>query len=316
MNVEDITYFGEMMKITSIQRDISLKQGPIPEQKDTLSLTENNSAGVCKNYNRGYNAVNSGNLTEKSEVAAITFKGKVDTKRINNLFGYVKKGIQKTLEKNTMLPKVDGAAERTGSRLGNFLASLEDHNIMGSALMALIFAGIARPVTIMSMPLKEGKTKEDNIYASGHSVASGIMGFLASLVITAPLDEGIKMVKKAPRVFGVDTPQKLLDYKSELKKLGESAADAAKKIELKNSIDMLKKQRNVLDMVVKNIPDWFIAIPRSMITVALIPPILKYVFGIEKKPKAPAAENTLKIASGDINFIDKKTFQDFTGGLK
>jgi len=304
-----------MMKITSIQRDISLKQGPIPEQKDTLSLTKKNSAGVCKNYNRGYNAVYSGNLTEKSEVAAITFQGKVDNKRIKSLFGFAKKGIQNALEKGTTITKVDGNADRT--KLGKFLASLEDHNIIGSALMALIFAGVARPATIMAMPLKEGKTKEDNIYASGHSVASGIMGFLASLVITAPLDEGIKMVKKAPRVFGVDTTEKLLDAKIELKKLGESAADAARKVELNELINVLKKQRNTLEMVVKNIPDWFIAIPRSMITVALIPPILKYVFGIEKKPKAPViAENTTNMASSNINFMDKKTFQDFKGGLK
>ena len=32
-------------------------------------------------------------------------------------------------------------------------------------------------------------------------------------------------------------------------------------------------------------PDILIGIPRSIITIALIPPILKYVFGIEKKPK-------------------------------
>ena len=36
----------------------------------------------------------------------------------------------------------------------------------------------------------------------------------------------------------------------------------------------------------KNVPDWFIAIPRAALTIALIPPILKYVFGIEKKKSA------------------------------
>ena len=62
----------------------------------------------------------------------------------------------------------------------------------------------------------------------------------------------------------------------------------------------------------KNVTDWAIAIPRSILTIALIPPILKYVFGVQKKSKAapePTVQeqpkNTLKMVSRMDGFMNK-----------
>ena len=62
-------------------------------------------------------------------------------------------------------------------------------------------------------------------------------------------------------------------------------------------------------------PDVFVfGIVKAMLTVALIPPILKYVFGIEKKAKAPAApvqEPVQNVASPV-----KPDLSKFAGGVK
>ena len=71
------------------------------------------------------------------------------------------------------------------------------------------------------------------------------------------------------------------------------------------------KHRNSLDIFAKNIPDWIIAVPRSILTIALIPPILKYVFGVEKKKAAqPQKDNNMQ-PQMDMSMMDKPIFKDF-----
>ena len=60
--------------------------------------------------------------------------------------------------------------------------------------------------------------------------------------------------------------------------------------------------------IMQMLPDTLVlGIPKAMLTIALIPPILKYVFGMEKKQPKPPVTN---------NFIDKPIFQAFKGGVK
>ena len=89
-----------------------------------------------------------------------------------------------------------------------------------------------------------------------------------------------------------------------IKSLEEAAKNATGK-ELKD----LQKQKKTLDLLVKNIPEWAICVPRAMLTIALIPLILKYVFGLTKTPKNKPADaqqqtdfNNLK-AGKDINIF-------------
>ena len=76
--------------------------------------------------------------------------------------------------------------------------------------------------------------------------------------------------------------------------------------------------------LIKNLPDWIIAIPRAALTIALIPPILKYVFGLEKKKAPekveiqPETKQTEKpeVKEDDIIF-NRPAFEDFNiGGNK
>lgn len=208
------------------------------------------------------------------------------------------------------------------------------HNIGCSALMSLILAGALRPATIMALPGK--KDKEDKIYASGHSIASGIIGFGFSTLLTTPLDIAVKKLfedakEKLPiPKEGIPKGAKRSDYTkfnmgilnkkylrlAELKKMAAEATTEAEK-------KAIKQQINALELSMKNIAEWVIAVPRAMLTIALIPLVLKYVFGLEKKkkPAAPAQQeqqNLSKAVQDEAvrHFMQNKNINDFKGGNK
>lgn len=209
-----------------------------------------------------------------------------------------------------------------------------DHNVATSALIALGLAGVLRPATIMTLPGK--KDKEDKIYASGHSMASAILGFVASVIITSPLDGAVK------KLFGTNgylkdkdgniikdkdgNPQilskKLVELLEKEKALEAKAnlRDETGKIVDKAAREAYKavqKHRSALEVLSKNIPDWIIAVPRSILTIALIPPILKYVFGVEKKKKPEPQKETNNMTNpAAMDFINKPVFQEVKGGVK
>lgn len=257
------------MKINSVQRDMTLKQGNSALRSNFSNFRE--KADMC---DRGYSANYCGSFTGKSKSAA-TF-------------------LDKTLNSRWF---------------GKFAKYSYDHNISTSALIALILAGIMRPATIMALPGK--KDKEDKIYASGHSMASGIIGFAVSTAITSPFDESIKKVfdeKKFARGKFKEMDAKIAKLTAQ--KEAKTITEAARK-ELKS----LTKKRDALNVLVKNIPDWLIGVPRAMLTIALIPPILKYVFGLEKKKK-PAPEAQKPVDVPKMDFIDKDVFKNVKGGVQ
>ncbi|MDR1327889.1 MAG: hypothetical protein LBJ74_05735 [Heliobacteriaceae bacterium] len=232
------------MKISSIQRNISLKQGGGNPKllgdervnapglfREKERSEQKYSAGVCE---EGITNNFSGSFTGKPGAAVKLF----DSKRFNS-----------------------------------FLEFVDAKQVSAYALTALFFAGILRPFTLVT--LSDKKNKENNIYASAHSVASGVLGFASSYAITTPLDKAVKAWQKSNPVA--------------------------------------KAHQGALTTLVKNLPDWFISVPRAMLTIALIPPILKYVFGIEKKKKSAQPE----IAQNNTaDIIGKMSLQEFQGGAK
>ena len=240
------------MKINSVQRDIALKQGTFGFHSGP-SYREGKGVDIC---DRGYSANYCGSFTGKSEAATSFFD--IDK-------------ILKSKWFNKLTPYT-------------FL-----HNISASALAGLLMAGIMRPGTIMSLSGK--KDKEDNIYASGHAMASGIMGFLVSTAITSPFDESIK---------------KVFDDK-------KFARGKFKEIDEKIAKLSAEKEANTISE--EALKEWIIGVPRAMLTIALIPPILKYDFGLEKKKKsAPQQEQVAQAPKMD--FINKDIFKAIKGGVQ
>lgn len=290
------------MRITKLQRDITLNQGTSRLHSEPQNFREK-TKGAYDN-NRGYSANYDGSFTGKSETAVnVAKKSGIFTKKWFN----------------------------------KFLTYTNDHNVATSALVALGLAGVMRPATILALPGK--KDKEDKIYASGHSMASAILGFVASVIVTSPLDGAVKKIFGSngylkdkdgniikdkdgkPRIFS----KKLFELAEKEKALEAkaNARDEAGKIIDKTAraaYKAVKRHRAALETLVKNIPDFVIAIPRSILTIALIPPILKYVFGVEKKKKpeqteAPKDTNNMNTPT-KMDFIEKPAFKEFKGGAQ
>ena len=272
------------MKINSIHYDTSLKQGNLGLLSESNNFREKNNAGLYEK-NRGYNeGLYCGSFTGKSKPAATVLK--------RNLF-------------DRML---------ASNWFGKLAKYAEEHNISASALIALVLAGVMRPATILSLPGKEDK--EDKIYAAGHAIASGIIGFLVSTAVTSPFDVSIRKIFddknfRGKKFKAIDDK---IDELTKLKNAGNITQEA------KETLKSLTKRRETLKTLIKNIPDWVIGVPRAILTIALIPPILKYVFGVEKKKKNPQEQNkivdTSKKDTPKMDFMNKNAFEQFKGGVK
>jgi len=204
------------------------------------------------------------------------------------------------------------AAKNLGDKIlnsktfGSILDYAEAHPISCNALFSLVLAGMLRPATIMALPGND-KSKEDKRNAAAHSVASGIIGFISATIIMSPFDAAMKKVKSDPAKF-LGISKKAESYLGNLKAKG-----LAKTAKFKN-----------VETLMKMGPDIIIGIPRSIITIALIPPILKYVFGIEKKPKgqnpAEQVRQEQNIQDTDKQFanasLSSSAFSAVKGGVK
>lgn len=221
---------------------------------------------------------------------------------------------------------------KSSSLLDNILTLCDKHTVIAQNLVALFLAAGLRPIAIMSLPGK--KDKEDKIYASGHSIASGLIGFGFSSIVMYPLGAGVEYTKKT--IKNAAAAMKALSKNTELTKEElELVNNIKKKYNVSNlkeleEVKVFKKLKSIYKVnsleelehskTFKNVtkmldmaPDVFLfGVLKAMLTVALIPPILKYVFGIEKKKAPVQAQQTPPPAPT----IAKPEIEKFAGGLK
>ena len=72
----------------------------------------------------------------------------------------------------------------------NSILDLMSHEVFVQSAISAIICMALRPLTIMALPTK--KDKQDNMYASAHSISSGAVGVIGSLLISVPFSKGIK----------------------------------------------------------------------------------------------------------------------------
>ena len=177
----------------------------------------------------------------------------------------------------------------------------EDNSVIGQALVALVVAGGLRPATNLAMAGK--KDKEDSIYAASHAISSAVIGFVVSSIVMAPFGAAFKKIK--------DNPEKYLKGLEDLlgvEKIG------ARKIEKSMPYKKLSK-------IAQFVPDTIVlGIPKAMLTIALIPPILKYVFHMEKGKKKNAPSESTPVAQSNLNYaktqLDSPAFKAIQGGVQ
>ena len=132
--------------------------------------------------------------------------------------------------------------------------------------VALVVAGCLRPATNIAMANDEDR--EDCMHAATHAISSAGVGFGTTCLVMKPITDALKKFKKAPGDY-LD-PSMAKYYKIE--ELGARKVQAS---------TIFKNTCKFVEML----PEISIGVPKAILTIALIPPILKYCFGIEKKPK-------------------------------
>lgn len=173
--------------------------------------------------------------------------------------------------------------------LNYFLLLAEKNNVAFSATFALLLTCILRPASIMTLPGNK-KNKDDQKYAATHSIASGIIGYVCAYLVSNPVATAMKKVLSNP-----------LDYMRSKKQGGYG-----------NYIEDSKKANGCADVWISRGVDIAMAVPKALITIALIPPILKYVFGWEKKKSI----NNNKIEANNKTFASKNVMQNTKIALK
>lgn len=178
------------------------------------------------------------------------------------------------------------------SKFQKVLNFANDQSLVFGAGFALLLTCILRPGAILIVPSK--KNKDDQKYASAHSIASGLIGFGISTILFMPVGNAIKKFK-----------ENLEKYTTK-----------------NNSYLKTPQHKATAIQYIDRMPDIITAIPKGILTVALIPPILKYVFGLEKKKTdSTKAEPKKNVDYSLLNFKSRndkniKELKNSIGGVQ
>lgn len=169
----------------------------------------------------------------------------------------------------------------TNPKFKKLLEFIADQQLVFGAAFALLLTCILRPASIVLLP--GTKNKDDQKYAAAHSIASGVIGFGISTVLFLPVGNALKKFKENPKKFITNKNSYLLNKNAE--------ATAIKYID--------------------RLPDIVAAIPKGILTVALIPPILKYIFGMEKKKDNNKKETPITVDYSLLQFKNSGNLNAF-----
>lgn len=161
-----------------------------------------------------------------------------------------------------------------------------DNGALFAAGVALFITTILRPMTIFATP---GVKKENKECASAESIASGVMGFAIMAIISKPISKAIKKIDANPEKYlKKETIQKLKDGKNLVSSKSYKAATQLFKLGA----------------------DFISAIPKAVLTCALIPPIISLIFSKQ------CLSNKQNIPPSSIYFKSNKLYQTFEGFIK
>lgn len=173
-----------------------------------------------------------------------------------------------------------------------FLKSLEmisDHGTSFAAATSLAMSLTVRPLAILATPDTE---KENKQYACANSIGSGLIKFALVEALALPIENAVKKIDK--------TPDKYLSSKT-LKNLSPPVSRS-----YKLGTQMMKLGTNIIT-----------AVPKSMLTIAMIPFIMDKLFNNKKeqeqKPKVLSfgAKPTERLAKGIGRILDNEKVQSF-----
>jgi hypothetical protein len=161
----------------------------------SLSTNQPNSVSLVKNdrLKRAENSYVKSSKFDSVALDTVSFKGKADA--AEKLADAIRKAnIVKKIEKlraaneKSMMDKILSSGFFDGT------LDLMTHETFIQAAISFLICVFLRPLTIMSIPTK--KSKEDNKYASAHSMSSGFVGLASSVLIAIPFSKGLKYAQE------------------------------------------------------------------------------------------------------------------------
>ncbi len=262
----------------------------------------------------------------------------------------------KKKEKSSRLPLLIGAGVAAMACLGIYAAKNSDkitdklarsktfHHISQKsdeneatikALIALGLAGVLKPICVLAMP---GAEEEDKQFTATKNAVSAVLGYVLSCIVFNPLSRGVNEFLNHPEKYIKDENSRIL------KIFKEESEEAAKDKNYKNLIltpEMIKTgkakaaKENLpyyytnykagMKTVYKNAPGLIVAPLKAGLTIALMPFILKFLFGdskgrkkVEKQEQQPPVTDIINNSvlthnSMQASSVDK-VFDSFTKG--
>jgi hypothetical protein len=167
------------------------------------------------------------------------------------------------------------------------LEKVSEHSTSVAAGTSLLMSVTLRPLAIMTTPDTE---KENKQYAASNSICSGIIKFALVEAVALPIENAVKKIDKNPEKFLKNLT---------ISRLGKNSEKFA------NS-----RSYKLLTQILKLSGGFLTAIPKSMLTIALIPIVMDKLFKNNKEI------NSNKAIKNNEQYIEKpnsKVF--FTGGI-
>lgn len=179
----------------------------------------------------------------------------------------------------------------TNKHVLNGLEHIADHATTFVAATSFIMAAGVRPAIIAATPDVD---KENKQYSITNSIASGIIKFGLVEAVALPVEAAIKKIDKTPEKFL--TKETVQNLQGSAKNLAES------------------KNYNIMTQMIKLGTNLVTSVPKAMLTIALIPPIMSFMF--PKKNEKSRYDNFLKRENPPIyNSIAPKGDVSFKGAF-
>lgn len=188
-------------------------------------------------------------------------------------------------------------------KFNKVLESVNKNEAFYESAVALIVAGMLKPICVLAMP---GAEKEDKQMAATKNFVSAMAGFAISNSIMAPVSAATNKIIKS---FDSPNPTQYIKDKNY--------------VDLLKSMDRNEGAKSTLGdafkSTFKKFPDLGIAPIKAAVTIALTPIVLKAIFGKDKKSSKKEPKSEMQTPIMDLIKLDKnknsntKTNTSFSG---
>lgn len=152
------------------------------------------------------------------------------------------------------------------------------------AAVSLVLSTVARPIVILATPNTDNENKK---FACAKSFSSSIVGYILMLLASTPLAQAVKKIDKNPSEFLKQTTIENL-------KTGAKSLQGSKKYQFATQLFKLGL-------------GFIIAAPKSIITCALIPLIMKKLFRTKNQNSFDQQGKDISFAGSPVKPLEKLT---------